>query len=650
MLLAVMTGLLVIMLVAVFSTAAKNAYARKQDASHTLKDVRRTGEALLLKEKVRIELGWVETALHESGPGDAHMIARILALHDRSERGLMHLEQQPRSTQKLRARLAELRKRRADYNRMFNQALVSLRAPGSRRAQDLPAAWRDAVLSMLDAVDTQSLDQSDVISNADSFINEMMRISDLAWSMRAIAGTDRRAVANAILQKRRLSRTEREGFIDAGGRTGALWTQFEAANREHPFPPRLRSAFENAQQVYVRAYQDLRSNVISRMTRGEHVSLSGEEWLNLSNPGLDSIIAISKHALSLTEGHAVLLAAQADRNFTVAVMLMLMSIILACSAMLYVMWRVIVPLKTITRTMRAIAGGDLTRKIPFGHRHDEIGQFSQALRMFRDSAVIQQGLETELLRNRSARDAAETSNRLKSEFLANMSHELRTPLNAILGFSEMIGMEVLGPGRPQYRGYANDIHFAGSHLLSLINEVLDLSKAEAGKLELRCEQVDVAELIEECMRLVRGRAGEQDLNIRANVRRLPPLFADRLRVKQILLNLLSNAIKFTPEGGEVALDADWDGGQMIIEVRDTGIGIAPEMIPLAFEPFRQVDSVLARRFEGTGLGLSLVKSFMALHGGDVTIRSALGKGTTVSVSFPQARCMDAAAARPAFAV
>jgi len=320
---------------------------------------------------------------------------------------------------------------------------------------------------------------------------------------------------------------------------------------------------------------------------------------------------------------------------------MLASIILASSAMLYVMWRVIAPLKRITQIMRSIAGGDLTREIPFGHRQDEIGQFAQAVHLFRDSAVVQQDLEKELLRNRSARDAAETSNRLKSEFLANMSHELRTPLNAILGFSEMIGTEILGPGLPQYRAYASDIHSAGSHLLSLINDILDLSKAEAGKLELHCERVDMAELIEECVRLVRGRAEKQDLRIRLALSELPPLFADRLRVKQILLNLLSNAIKFTPQGGQVSVDAACDtAGQLVVHVCDTGIGIAPEMIPLAFEPFRQVDSVLARRFEGTGLGLPLVKSFVTLHKGGVTIQSALGKGTTVSVSFPKSRCME----------
>jgi len=641
MLLAVVTGLLVIMLVSVFATAAMNAYARKQDANHTLMVVRRTAEALLLRETVRVELGVVDTALQAPEFASTQTLAQITTLHAKSELGLEILTRASGQTPRLHARLVEVQNQRVVTNRMFHRAIATLRSPRDERPNNLAEDWRTAVIALLLAIDTQARDQSDTIENADSFINEMMKINELAWSMRGIAGADRRRVTAIIREARPLSAEQREGLADAGGGIGALWKQIEVSNRQHPFPPRLRTAIENARRVYIVAYQATRTRIIARLSRSQPTPLSGQAWMRLSDPGLSSIVAISKSALAITEVHAAGLARQANRHFSIAVGFMLASIILASSAMLYVMWRVIAPLKTITQIMRSIAGGDLTREIPFGQRQDEIGQFAQAVHLFRDSVVVQQDLENELLRNRSARDAAETSNRLKSEFLANMSHELRTPLNAILGFSEMIGTEILGPGLPQYRVYASDIHSAGSHLLSLINDILDLSKAEAGKLELHCERVDMVELIEECVRLVRGRAEEQDLRIRLALSELPPLFADRLRVKQILLNLLSNAIKFTPQGGQVSVDAACDtAGQLVVHVCDTGIGIAPEMIPLAFEPFRQVDSVLARRFEGTGLGLPLVKSFVTLHKGGVTIQSALGKGTTVSVSFPKSRCME----------
>ena len=247
-----------------------------------------------------------------------------------------------------------------------------------------------------------------------------------------------------------------------------------------------------------------------------------------------------------------------------------------------------------------------------------------------------------------ALDQAQEANSAKSSFLALMSHELRTPLNAILGFSEVIGAEVFGPCVPRYRSYANDIHGAGKHLLALINDILDLSKAEAGKLDLHCEPVNLGEVMKECARLMQGRAADQDLRIRLVIAALPPMQIDRLRVKQILLNLLSNAIKFTLTGGVVSLEADRDAdGGVEVRVRDTGIGIAPEKIALVFEPFRQVDCDLSRKFEGTGLGLTLVKSLIEIHDGTVRIESVLNKGTCVTIRFPAARCADISLAHTA---
>jgi signal transduction histidine kinase len=217
-----------------------------------------------------------------------------------------------------------------------------------------------------------------------------------------------------------------------------------------------------------------------------------------------------------------------------------------------------------------------------------------------------------------------------------------------LGFSEVIGSEVFGPCVPRYRSYANDIHGAGKHLLALINDILDLSKAEAGKLDLHCEPVNLGDVMKECARLMQGRAADQDLRIRLVIAALPPMQIDRLRVKQILLNLLSNAIKFTLTGGVVSLEADRDpDGGVEVRVRDTGIGIAPEKIALVFEPFRQVDCDLSRKFEGTGLGLTLVKSLIEIHDGTVRIESVLNKGTCVTIRFPAARCAETSLAHTA---
>ena len=244
-----------------------------------------------------------------------------------------------------------------------------------------------------------------------------------------------------------------------------------------------------------------------------------------------------------------------------------------------------------------------------------------------------------------AKEGAEAAKRSMSGFLANMSHELRTPLNAIIGFSTMMKDEIVGPlGDSVYKGYASDIHSSGTLLLDIINDVLDVSKIEAGKHSIEEEDLDLDALLESCLRLVRTRLEGAGLELTLrNEAEGSRLVADKRAVKQILLNLLSNAIKFTPDGGsvEVLLAIVPEGapgaGELLLRVSDTGIGIAPEDIPRALAVFGQVDSGLVRRQQGTGLGLPLAERLTQLHGGSLTIESALGEGTTVEVRFPKER-------------
>lgn len=253
---------------------------------------------------------------------------------------------------------------------------------------------------------------------------------------------------------------------------------------------------------------------------------------------------------------------------------------------------------------------------------DEMNQIAEQLRMARDEAVA--------------------ADRSKSEFLAAMSHELRTPLNAIIGFSEMMKIETLGPvGSSQYRGYASDIHEAGNHLLALINDILDLSKVESGTDQLHEDSIEIAELVQSVMGLVRHRAQKGSVQLELEVRdELPLLLADERKLKQILVNLVSNAVKFTEPNGRVTLKA-WcrpDSG-FVFQVIDTGIGMAPQDIPKALSQFGQIDSDLNRRYEGTGLGLPLAKSLIELHGGYLDLQSELGAGTTVTVRLPANRIL-----------
>lgn len=243
---------------------------------------------------------------------------------------------------------------------------------------------------------------------------------------------------------------------------------------------------------------------------------------------------------------------------------------------------------------------------------------------------------------RIAKEEAETLSRAKSDFVANMSHEFRTPLNAILGFSQIIMDEVHGPVHPpQYREYGGFVHDAGNHLLGLVNNVLDLSRIEAGHMELRREGVDITQVIAECCKLVDPMVKAGGLTL-TNLTQpdLPIIFADAVRMRQIILNLMSNAIKFTPSGGTVTVSGSTtDQHDVLIEVSDTGCGMPPEDIERAQEPFQRLEGAHTRRVEGSGLGLFLVKRLTELHGGSLNLTSEPGNGTTARVILPAERVL-----------
>ena len=229
----------------------------------------------------------------------------------------------------------------------------------------------------------------------------------------------------------------------------------------------------------------------------------------------------------------------------------------------------------------------------------------------------------------------EAANRHKSEFLANMSHELRTPLNAIIGFSEVLQERLFGELNEKQAEYTTDILTSGQHLLSLINEILDLSKVEAGRMELELASFDLPLAIDNARTFVRERAVKHGITLDVDVDdRLGEYVGDERKIKQILLNLLSNAVKFTPEGGRISISANKTESGAEISVSDTGIGIPPAEQPTIFEEFRQVGGDYVHKKEGTGLGLTLAKKFVELHGGKIWVESEMGKGSTFIFTLP----------------
>jgi len=243
---------------------------------------------------------------------------------------------------------------------------------------------------------------------------------------------------------------------------------------------------------------------------------------------------------------------------------------------------------------------------------------------------------------RAAMEQAEAASRAKTSFLANVTHELRTPLNAIIGFTDIMRSEMFGPlGSQRYAGYLRDVQDSAYLLLQHIEDILDVSKAEAGKLELDEDAVELKPLLQSCLRMVEGRARAGNVRLVDDAPAdLPPLRADARRVRQIVLNLLSNAVKFTPEGGRVELSARLDpDGAIVITVADTGIGMNEDEIVRALEPFVQLDRSGPRRQEGTGLGLPLCKQLIELHDGELHLGSALGEGTVATARFPAGRTL-----------
>ena len=254
-----------------------------------------------------------------------------------------------------------------------------------------------------------------------------------------------------------------------------------------------------------------------------------------------------------------------------------------------------------------------------------------------EDAVVPHGELVELNRKyMKETERAEAANRAKSEFLANMSHELRTPLNAIIGFSELMQQGLFGPlGSERYEEYATDINGSGKYLLGVINDILDMSKIEAGQFSLDREEIDLCPLIKETVRVISLQAAEKSINVETRIADTMRVYADRRAIKQIAVNLLSNAVKFTPEGGKVTVRGRLRENHIHLMISDTGIGIAPHSLRRLGRPFEQVESQLTKTYHGSGLGLAIARSLAGLHGGSMRLRSKLGSGTVVRVTLPR---------------
>jgi two-component system cell cycle sensor histidine kinase PleC len=356
-------------------------------------------------------------------------------------------------------------------------------------------------------------------------------------------------------------------------------------------------------------------------------------WLDCAECQVDQFVVLKAVMLLLVIAATAIIAS--GLNHALAATAVLPVAVFALAIAMSPVWQ---PVETIMAALLVIS-------LPFfGYVARHLQSATVMLLSFRTEkdALIAE-LETAKAMSDEARRRAEEANLAKSRFLATMSHELRTPLNAILGFSEVMANQVLGPlENPTYREYANDINGSGRHLLHLINEILDLSRIEAGRYQLSEEPVTIESVVEECCHLMELKARNKDIRVIQQFEpHLPRIFADERSLRQITLNLLSNAIKFAPSGSEIRVRIGWTaGGGQYVSVKDNGPGIPPEEIPVVLSAFGQGSIAIKSAEQGTGLGLPIVQGLMALHGGDFQLHSKLREGTEAIAIFPPQRVME----------
>jgi signal transduction histidine kinase len=640
-LLSVVTGLLVVMLVAVFAYSALDAWRREVKARAVLADVTDIRQILAAAAEVRSELALTNLVLDDPKPADPRVIARLLQLQRSSEQILETAISQAehREIADSRALAVELRAANRAFHDIFPSVPAAIRLPKNKRDPAVFETWKTTttLLTRKLSSETELLEQE--AAGNDPFIDNTLKISDAAWNLRMDAGRERGFIQSAVIANVAPSAAALEELAELKGRVMAHWNSIQAVSRRSTMPSSIKQAVARANDAYFVRQMAQRQGLLKDMDAGRKVTMTGEQWVEFSNPGLAAILDISSTALKLCGVRAMALAQEGRDAFQTAIALMLLSLALAAISVWAIARRVIRPLVAITRSLHEEASSAAS----YEDNRDEIGEFARAFRIFRDGARERERLKSELVEQRIAVGAAEAANRVKSEFLANMSHELRTPMNAILGFSEVIRSELYGPlGHPRYREYADDVYKSGIHLLDLINDILDLSKIDAGRMELRETTFPISELVSEAMLMVRDKAqGHCTLDIEL-AGDLPALVADKRLLKQVLLNLLSNAIKFTPDGGQVTVRATRDGAGMTIEVVDTGIGMDATELDVAFSHYGQVDSRIARKHQGTGLGLPISRALVELHGGTLTAHSIKGLGTTLTLHVPAARIVVAA--------
>jgi signal transduction histidine kinase len=646
MLLRLAIGTLVLVLLAVFAVSAMDAWQRESDAYRVHSAAHISQAIVVAREAVRVETGVIDTLIARPSAAPVRDLDELRRLHARSMSTMGEVEREIRNSNGIEvpASLGHALSRAMGYfdTRFYPDTLRAVQQPLAARRAGLLAERKTATDAILDLIDAQAAILSRDIASMGPRMSEMMRIGDVAWRVRMDAGNQRGNIGGFI-SRRAITAVEFQGLNQQDGRVDAPWDSIQTPVPGIERSPGIAAAIAWANRLYFRGYRALRAQVLDQLEGNAPLTITREQWMAATNPALASLMQVSRASLEAAGDLSDQNLARARRDLALALGLMGFSIGLAALAVVIVLTRVIYPLRVMTLAIRG--EGDMAKIAELARRGDEIGQFAQALNGFRQHAVERERLEREVLRSQLAKEAAETASRIKSEFLANMSHELRTPLNAVIGFSDVMLAKTFGALESHYEEYARLIHEAGHHLLSLVSDILDLAKIEAGRFSCDFRILDLTDAVRACLPMIEKRAAEHGIRVQVHLPEGPlDLEADARGTKQILINLLSNAVKFSRPGGTVALTLRGVGDEVEIAVRDEGIGIPDDVISRIGQPFTQSDGdpMLAR--EGTGLGLALVKALVGRHDGRLEVQSRENVGTTIMVRLPRRQRASARAA------
>ncbi|HEX4195592.1 MAG TPA: ATP-binding protein [Stellaceae bacterium] len=627
-LLRAVTGLMAIALVATFAVIAVFAYERMRTADRVLVSADVSRDLFMAMQALMVERGSENTALLTAKPIDTQTAGTIAALRGRSEQSLNAAlaRLSDSNLPGTEAAVAAIRANHDHYTDLRQQADAAVRLPFDQRPQGLAATWVADGGKLVDALNALSDVLAANVAHADTFIAEMMKMKQLGWTMRDAGGLDRLVLGGAVA-KQSLPPEMREQTVALSGQVDAAWRTIQDDARLQSLPPALNKAIALAKSSYFGTVRANHKLIVDALTAGQSTGAAGVQWIDGRNDFLAPLINVANTAFDLTADHADTAAVAAQRDFFIAVLLMLFFVGFGVFAIRLVDRRVVRPMAVVTGAVRAVAEGDLAGRIPFARRHDEIGDLARALVVFRDNAIEKQRMAEELVR----------TERLSTlgQLTATVAHELRNPLSAIRN-TFYVMKEAASRKETNFDRQLERMERSIGRCDRIISDLLDYS---------RLRNLNLAPVVFD--RWIDDVLSDQHLPDDVGlIKRLDAngetIGIDIDRMRQVVNNLVENAAQAMHgiESGrarEIVVSTAVAADTFELTVSDTGPGIPASVLPKVFEPLFSTKSF------GTGLGLSVVRQIVEQHGGTVTITSDPEKGACVAIRLPHRAATELAA-------